>query len=268
MHISQIINTSPNLSIVAPGGCNASCDFCFWTVGKTDPDYIKNLKTVLSKLPDDFQQLSITGGEPTISPYLVQILNSINREKFKKVVLTTNGFRLRDYIKNLKGIVDYINISRHCIEDVQNESIFKTSGLPTTKDLKSLIKHIHKVGIDVTLNCVTGDTFKSLRNFENFVTYARKLGADSVCFRKPHGTLDYTEFEVEAIEKYGLTGDSRCPVCRSHITFIDQYPVLWKGSVSEPSEVLGSIFELIYNPDGLLTADWQKKILVNLEEIL
>ena len=71
--------SNPNLSIVMPGGCNGKCDFCFWQKTKPCGGYLEKLTGVFTSLPSQFSQLSITGGEPTLSPYLENVLNLIDR---------------------------------------------------------------------------------------------------------------------------------------------------------------------------------------------
>jgi molybdenum cofactor biosynthesis enzyme MoaA len=111
-----------NLSIVTPGGCNAKRKFCFWEQKETPEDYLINLSNSLIKAKKlHLKELSITGGEPTISPYLPQILEAVKMYNFKKVVLTTNGVELHNVVDSMRGIVNHINISRHHYDDEINK---------------------------------------------------------------------------------------------------------------------------------------------------
>ena len=87
---------NPNFTIITTGGCNAKCDFCTDPMNvKASPYYISNLMQSISKLPNIFQEVSISGGEPTISDDLDAILQIIKFSgKFRKVVLSTNGTKL------------------------------------------------------------------------------------------------------------------------------------------------------------------------------
>ena len=124
---STIQNT--NLSIVMPGGCNGKCDFCFWKKSKPCDNYLEKLNDIMYSLPSQFYQLSITGGEPTLSPYLENVLNLIDRNIFTHTVLTSNGSKLLESISMLEGKIDHVNISRHHFEDSINDSIFKAKML-------------------------------------------------------------------------------------------------------------------------------------------
>ena len=74
---------NPNLSVILPVGCNARCEFCYWEpgVGLT-PEKFKFVSDTLPK--DTFEQCSITGGEPTLLPNLIDYLK-IAKDRFKKV---------------------------------------------------------------------------------------------------------------------------------------------------------------------------------------
>jgi molybdenum cofactor biosynthesis enzyme MoaA len=114
-----------NFSIITPGGCNAKCSFCFWEEQQVSDKYMADLMHVLDNMPAGCA-LSITGGEPTLSPYFDNILMAISiyKYKFEKVILTTNGTNLKDKLHKMIGIVDHINISRHHHETEVRNKIF------------------------------------------------------------------------------------------------------------------------------------------------
>jgi molybdenum cofactor biosynthesis enzyme MoaA len=111
-----IIN--PNFSIVIPAKCQCACSFCFQndTTGMR-PDYYTILEETLRNLPAKFEQISITGGEPTLFAGLDKILGIIKKfPQFKKVILTTNGLN-PDFVEMENfDVIRYINISRHHYE--------------------------------------------------------------------------------------------------------------------------------------------------------
>lgn len=259
---STIIN--PNLSIVIPGGCNGKCDFCFWR--KTQPcgNYLEKVNNILTSLPSQFSKLSITGGEPTLSPYLEKVLNLIDRNIFKHTVLTTNGTKLLESISILKGKIDHINISRHHFDDKINDSIFKSKMLTTDK-LKKVTNELNKIGIDVTFSAVLNENLNSKKDIEKYIQYSKDCGASQIFFRKPHGTLEPTEVEksFESIE----SSEYSCSVCRTKVQNINGINVSWKASLEEPSKELGIIYELIINENAEVTKDWEGKLRVNYNKI-
>ncbi len=264
---SQIYYNNPNFSIVLPGPCQAHCDFCFWTKKKTADNYLDRLKYVLDNLPACFTQVSLTGGEPTLSPYFKQVCDilSDHREKIKKVVLSTNGAKLFKYIGLINWEVDFVNISRHHWNQKENEKIFGTKNIPTSEHLKKSIDLLK----DVTINCVIKDM--NPKEMITFLKYVyRELGTNKVAFRQEHGTLEPVAIEKYLLKNHKKIGEGSCPVCRSvffdvELDYVPQImSVAVKYSVMEPSSVIDGIYELILHPDGKLTADWDAKIEVDL----
>jgi len=257
----------PNFSIVVPGGCNAHCDFCFWNKTKINENYFPSLNETMNNLPSQFYQLSITGGEPTISPYFEQIIEMIDTDKFKHTVLTTNGAKLLEHVKTISGKIKHVNISRHHWDDKINESIFKTNTVPNKNEIRKIINELHKEGIDVTLSVVLTEHFKSKKDTDKFIDFAKFCGADSVFFRKQHGPdIDKTDFEKQ-YESHEYVYKSNCPVCRTYTQIIKGIPVSWKSSKEEPSNDMGYIYEVIFNENGKLTSDWESKNILDPKKI-
>jgi len=262
MYLNKTTIDEPNFSIVLPGPCNANCKFCFWKKEKTHKNYIERLKTVLDCLPSQFKQISLTGGEPTLSQYLREVVECIDKKKFPKVVLTTNGSGLLDSIQAISGKVDHVNISRHSILDEQNFTIFGTDKLiPTTSALNHLCYELNKQGIDVTLSAVLNKYIKKADDAILFIKYAKFMGASQIFFRKEHGSIEPSSLEMNFRKFYKYT-ESSCPACRSVRQIIQGIPVIWKTAISEPSTALDEIYEVIYHPSGKLTEDWKKEKLV------
>ena len=245
---------NPNFSIVVPTGCNAKCKFCFWEGGKgvDKEEYLTKLKRVLDFLPQEFTQCSITGGEPTMLPWLGEILELV-RKRFARVVLSTNGYRLYTSIR-IYNNVDHINISRHSASAYMNKKIFGTDSVPSDVMLEAICNDANAQGVDVTLNCVVKEGLATESVYE-YVQYAKDVGANAVCFRKEHSDLVPLPAEGKMLTK--VVDGSECPVCRTNVMLIRGMKVSWKYSVSEPSNELDSIYELVMQPDGSLTSDWK-----------
>lgn len=267
----NLVTTAPNFTIVTSGGCNAKCSFCSDDMNRpASTEYIQNLAKALSELPSQFDQVSITGGEPTISPDFLTILYLIKASsRFKKVVLTTNGTKLQEFIPQLKGLVDHINISRHAVSDEQNMAIFGTKRVPDTNELTKICYDLNKLGIDVTLNRVyvnpsSDDSPITLSNeiqVRQFAEFAKKVGASAVAFRHDQNTQSLKETWVEHVmttHGYTKINEGGCPVCRSHTHLVNGMPCMFKASLAEPGESLDEqeVYELIYHTDGRLCTDW------------
>ena len=264
----------PNLSIIVPGPCNAKCGFCFWKDTKNaDKNYIAKLEAILDNMPEEFQQISLTGGEPTLSPYLADILRVIDKTKYKKVVLTSNGTKLQDFLDtqdvDVINQIDHINISRHHYNEMFNSNIFKSKSIISNHQVQDLIDACHVFGIDANLNCVLTDKLKTKGQIDNYLDWAKMIGADSVCFRKQHGTLDPSPQEL-FYKDCKLISEGNCPVCRTKVQSIGGQMVIWKASRPEPSEVVvDDVYEVIIHPDCRITLDWAgNKPYVNMDCVM
>jgi MoaA/NifB/PqqE/SkfB family radical SAM enzyme len=258
----------PNTTILLPGSCNAHCGFCFWNrdEGKIKPpqDYIDKVFKILADLPKEFETLSLSGGEPTLSPQLTKLLTRLGKfrrtnDRFQRVVLTTHGGNLLEHLPAIGCVADHINISRHAIGTKNNRDIFKTKGIPSDEELRDIITEVHDMTeCDVTLNCVVPPNV-TVKFCNDFIHYARYLGADAVSFRKQAGTVAPTRAEKSFVKKYGVLAETKCPVCRGLAQTVDGFDVRWKGTVHEPSVDTGGVYEVVIHPDGEAYSDWGMK---------
>lgn len=261
----KITNTgTPNTTIILPGKCNAKCGFCFWNrdFGKIEPGdgYLGRVFANLKSLPVRFSTVSISGGEPTLSPLFAQFLSRLARHRYlhrlDRIVLTTNGANLDKFIVGIGCVADHLNISRHGIGTEENQNIFGTASIPSDYDLAKSIKRIHsETQMDVTLNCVV-EPDVSVGFCMEYIKYAKSLGADAVSFRKIAGDTDPTDAEILMSAMFGIVTQSDCPVCRGLIQSVDGFEVRWKCGTLEPSLDTGGIYEAIIHPDGNLYRDW------------
>lgn len=259
--------TTPNFTIITPGGCNAKCGFCTDSMNRSpSKNYMANLIKTIATLPPEYTQVSISGGEPTLSPDLMTILWLIKASnRFSKVVLTTNGSKLASFVDQLSGLVNHVNISRHAFDYDANVKIFGTSSIPTDAQVKVMASDLNRLGIDVNLNHVYNDELQvTVGNGVNYITkyvnYAKSLNASSVAFRydQNHNSLKETHLERYMLDQgYKIINEGGCPSCRTHTHLVDGMSVMMKASLAEPKLVMGKeIYELIYHIDGRLCTDW------------
>lgn len=235
--------SNPNLSVVMPVGCNAKCPFCYWE--KREGLTLKRFEFIGSTLPSLFSQVSITGGEPTLSPHLQGYLR-VASERFDKVVLNTNGCMLkREHFK----YVDHVNISRHHYLEEENRKVFGTKSVPSAAKLSELCGYG-----DVTINCVIPDGFSDDKFIAKYIEFGRTIGAN-VAFRKYFNNLEILPVDKEDT----LVDEHQCPSCRHRVHSIDGVKVTFKYSVKETFEDMGGIYELIVQSNGDLTYDWDGK---------
>lgn len=257
-----------NFSIITPGGCSAACGFCTDSFSeKFSKDYINELIQAFKLLPTMFDQVSVTGGEPTQSPLFAELLmllkiKKLGREQFTKFVLTTNGWKLGQFLPEVAEVFDHVNISRHAIGDTDNRVIFKTDKIATDAEIKSYCTALGMKGVDVNLNYVYQNGL-TLEGVKDFIVYAKRLNATKVTFRFDQNTnqMEPSYLEKGIAEFFRPVSEGGCPVCREACYLIDGMYVTFKNSCAEPSEALkGELYELIFHPDGKLYKDWSKKM--------
>lgn len=272
----ETFNNDPNFSIVMRAGCNAACAFCF-NKDKKRPDsgglnnfqWATELLKTLEKLPEQFYQISITGGEPMISPSILDVMYICNmmKPRFTNILLTTNGTNLLKYIDVVTAGVHHINVSRHHYDEQTNKAIFGGSYDVTDAELEEIIDKYSAQGVDVSLNCVINDQTSSDFIF-NYIEFAKRVGAYAVRFRKENGdSLEPTACEKAIENQYPILERGECPVCRTFKRVMCGLPVYWKAAIIEPTDkVKDKIYELVYDVDGKLYLDWNRNIPYVLEE--
>lgn len=263
-----------NFSLITPGGCSASCDFCTDAFNeKFSKNYIQELMTVLVDVPEMFDQISVTGGEPTQSPLFKEIMmflmmDKICTQRFKKRVLTTNGWKLGDFLYEVGNVFNHVNISRHAIGDSANQEIFKTDKIATDVEILSYCTELAKKGVDVNFNHVY-NTVLDTQYIKDYIDYAKRLNVTKVTFRFDQNTnqMQMSETEKMIADEYVQVESGGCPVCREACYLIDGMYVTFKNSCAEPTKKLkGELYELIFHPDGKLYKDWSKTMPYDPEE--
>lgn len=263
-----------NFTILAPGGCQSKCKFCFWNRNEagiiTPDDYFERLISVLFNLPEQFQTISISGGEPSESYYLegiVKMVDRVRRERFfRRIVLTTNLSDI-DAVKRVLYGIDHINISRHRIDDASNDNVFGRKSA-TTKELSEFCSFNNYMPIQimpkktVTMNVVYDEMHES--EAFDYIEYAETAGFGAISFRKKVNRgcdVSRTYLEHYFYMNHHLLSEDACPVCRGSVFEISNgMQVRFKAGVSEPSIEMGEVFEAVFHPDGNLYADWSRMV--------
>ena len=118
--LNYLVSNNLYLSVIATNACQRNCPYCINSL--TDRSLslpfekaTKNIKKATKKF--GIKEAVILGGEPTLYPKLIELINYLKNEcGLRRVGLTTNGIKLTDdeyLIKLLKSEVDFINVSYH-----------------------------------------------------------------------------------------------------------------------------------------------------------
>lgn len=304
--IVNLYSKTPNFSIVLPCSCNANCYFCSWkkvrrnTHIKVFPNkptsehitqYETKLKHVLDNLPKEFTQISLTGGEPLRSPYLGVVLKMIDKTKFTKVVLTTNGGNRKNFLNKFPqhfNKINHINLSRHSHDEITNNKIiFNSKNILSNNEVKLFCEYMNKNGIDVTLNCVLTRALETHKSVLDYINFAKEVNASAICFRKIYDNNLSPTYTEKLFDNIKFKANS-CHVCRTKTQLINGMFVHWKISAEEPTLLLQdtpaviingtklkmpafnitkNIYELIFQPDGNITVDWKGQFPASLVQL-
>lgn len=200
-----------NFSIFIDDKCDARCPFCvaelrYQERGKkykkrkifnNDEDYFKRLREILELVRPLNPSVSITGGEPTISPRLPHIARMLQEYDFRKKVVTTNGsglFRKMPGEKQstidtlMETEFDHMNISRaHWDETLNNEiMLFKTKRNIPNDNILKVQEYLKGSTVKTRLSCVlTKKGIHTVQDMKDYVRYFNESsGFDNFIFRE------------------------------------------------------------------------------------
>lgn len=187
-----------SIKVVIPCYCQAKCEFCFnqLTAETQEHNYDKFFENLTKSL--DFVvenvygkrslSLDITGNEPTFDIQVFKkFLNVIKNYKqyFNKIVLTSNGFHLRELIPFMWGIIDIVNISVHHHKEETRYNVFGTHLIPSDTILKAIVQELNDNGISSTAVTVLYKEYDTdfKRFFDEFTFWAKSIGFANVRMR-------------------------------------------------------------------------------------
>ena len=191
-NIQKYIDPEVQLYIVFGYECNADCDYCVYhtkqegskTKNVVDPVKFAKLLDALNDNNITISDIHITGGEPTLDfDNFVEILKIIKEKsrKWSKVTVNTNGINLNrmGYLVNTR-LLNCIALSRHAIDDKENEEIFKTSDIPQLEDIRQF-NGDNKRGLHLSCNLINGH-IDSQEKVKDYLEMAADLGVFDVGF--------------------------------------------------------------------------------------
>jgi organic radical activating enzyme len=145
--------------------CNQNCDFCWqgrsWP-SPPDELYFQWLEEFAAR---GLQRLTITGGEPTLSSVLPQLVERAARVHGMQVHLQSNAIRMRDpaYATQLaRAGLSVVLVSLHSADAEISDRMTRAPG--THPRTLAGIGELLKAGVTVALNCVINtDNYAGLR---------------------------------------------------------------------------------------------------------
>ncbi len=172
--------------------CNLNCCFCADPIETrllSDFPYEKLIKGLKEK-KEKFENLIITGGEPTIYPQLIPLLKYAKEEcGYKQIFLTTNGVMLHlqaNADKLIHAGVDTFLISFPCSDEAMYDAIVKKKG--SFRLAVEGIKNVKRRGKQVRVN--TAMHKLNYRYLPKTIPFLAELGVDAIqlSFLNPIGS--------------------------------------------------------------------------------
>lgn len=158
--------------------CNERCRFCPYAgegfAGGMIPfERLKEITTAM-KAEQEIGIMTISGGEPTLHPYLWDFIEFLNQQNIDAVLLT-NGERFckRQYIEMVENTLTCkeklsVITTLHSHLEREHEFANQTPG-SFNRSLEGLLK-LADIGIHVTVkHCVTKENYQDLEHFYDFV---------------------------------------------------------------------------------------------------
>ena len=187
-------------------GCNFRCPWCHnsslisFEGEKLDLD---NLYDYLNKRKNVLEAVCISGGEPTLNPYIIPLLENIKKIGYN-IKLDTNGSNpdvLETLIKN--NLIDYIAM------DIKNDEF----NYPTTigldninfNNIKKSIKLIMNSNLDYEFRTTLVKEFhneESIKNIANLIKGANKYYLQKFILRESCLNQSFTEVDIDTANIY------------------------------------------------------------------
>lgn len=201
-----------NFNIFIDDYCNADCKFCVAQLryehknAMYNKKHIEDIDTYLARLNQVLKiarkldtSVSITGGEPTMSPILTEVLKMIDSYGFRKRTITTNGsglFRIQDNDTILNNLIKYnwnhLNISRASFDDELNQKIMRYSSNKeycNNQMLKEILDISNQSNLKHRISCLLlKESVNSVERIKAYVDAFAQLGANNFIFRE---LMDY-----------------------------------------------------------------------------
>lgn len=178
-----------HLHLKVTNKCQAGCNFCIEkgiTCKENATQYIEKLDKVLTEMEseDILYSVSVTGGEPLLFDNFKLLSDTLKSHDIKFLTMNTNAALLKQNLNLIDGVFDFVDISRHSVDDNINNQIFKNN-MPTINDLKEIKKNMHKT--KMRLQCVITKEM----TYSDFMNYVDTFSfADDLSFRRLMSTSD------------------------------------------------------------------------------
>lgn len=255
--------------------CNAKCQFCVERGDDTKDDpqrLFNNLDCLIKELKrnNSLYSVSVTGGEPTIYPYFDALCHQLQSYDIPFLTMNTNGKMVENYLSLIDDTFNFINISRHSIEDSVNNSIFQRR-MPTIEELRRIRSRMKKckMRIQAVMLDASIDTLKSMEesySFADDLSVRRLMELEDQNYKIDKDgyrqILDYClktyTFKEQVIQDYYVyetynNGEKDITFSYSNMRLLLE---------QERTESPNLVREFVVHPDGVVSKSWKKQSVI------
>lgn len=272
------VNEDPwlwHLHLKCTDRCNAKCKFCVeqgCVINENADDFLKSVDKMLNELAknDILYSVSVTGGEPLVFSKFKELVKILKSYPIQFLTMNTNGLYVPRYIEDIDNTFDFIDISRHAIDDEDNNNIFRNKML-TLDELKELKQNLTTT--KMRIQCVM-DKVRTISDMNRFIeTFSF---ADDLSFRR---LMKLPEEYGVSYDNYEDNYDKILEYAYNNFDFVEQmiqdyyvYEIWNKNGTDitfsysnmdmlrkeEHIENENIFREFIVHPDGLVSGSWKK----------
>lgn len=164
MNVKQFAQKIPTVNFHLWKACNMSCGFCFATFDDLPSTALNAnlrkgdaIRLVATLCEYGFRKVNFAGGEPTLCPWLLDLIQVAKSHEVTTSVVT-NGSRIKSgWLDNLKGNLDIIALSIDSIDAEAQQKIGRVvNGQPpmTADEYRRIATEIKRRGIRLKVNTV------------------------------------------------------------------------------------------------------------------
>ncbi len=147
--------------------CNFNCDFCFWERRTPTPNW-KSIKHIVDEIiKTGIRKITITGGEPTISPFFLKTLKYCQKNSLETIV-HSNGSKInKSLAKKMAPLINRVSLSLD--GSTENMAINMRKNKLIKHNL-ALIDYFNKLNTPVCIKTlVTKINQKDIKNIGNLL---------------------------------------------------------------------------------------------------
>lgn len=295
----QFLYRNFNFTIFIDAYCNADCKFCIEQI-KTEntgriekcagivgtEEYLQRLEEVLKKIRPYNPSVSVTGGEPLLSPYFPGVMKLLKKYQFRKTVITTNGTDILNHMDEIvEGGISHVNFSRpHYKEEVVRSIMRFRNDMASFGDLEKAVRMLESRNVRTRFNCIISkEGISTVEGMKRYMDFIRSFGCKHVVFRE---MMSFNEVTSKNEEKKRYASENRVYMdklweeidrdsdfepysnVRGHYYYIEMYRYKDMVMVSERANLKCLedkrrenrlyIYEMIFHPNGNLCAGWNE----------